>query len=59
MHEVRIWHDELFLARPWGIECSCGWRACAADEFEAKESARIHKEMGHERFPLHQAQRLL
>ncbi|SRR6266581_1499 len=37
MHECAIEYDERFLARPWGVICTCGFKGAAADEQEAEQ----------------------
>ena len=39
---MSIEYDERFVARPWGIICSCGWKGCAADEVEAQQVKAAH-----------------
>ncbi len=41
-HEIKIEHDERFLARPYGILCSCGFKGDAADEREAERIKTVH-----------------
>jgi len=43
-HEVRIWHDERFMARPFGIRCSCGFLGCTATQQDAERVMRCHLE---------------
>ena len=42
-HELTITHDERMLARPFGVECSCGFQAAAESEVEAQRIAAAHK----------------
>ena len=43
-HKVEVKFDEKFLARPYGIICSCGFRGAALDEQEARRIAEHHKQ---------------
>jgi hypothetical protein len=42
-HEVRIEHDERFLARPWGVVCSCGHKTANESREEAQQSLAAHR----------------
>lgn len=43
MHNIKIEHDERFMARPFGILCKCGFRGAAADEQEAERIKEQHE----------------
>lgn len=42
-HRVELKFDERFIARPWGVFCSCGFAGCAANEAEAKRIKTSHE----------------
>jgi hypothetical protein len=44
MHELRIEHDERFLARPFGIFCTCGFRGAAVSQEEAERILSNHEQ---------------
>src|SRR5256885_6428973 len=41
-----MWFDGRFLARPWCMECICGWKGCHATEKDALQSKEIHEQRG-------------
>lgn len=47
-HVCRWWYDERFLARPYGVACSCGWPCsgggCFPDQADAEEAIEHHKQ---------------
>jgi hypothetical protein len=48
-HSTRVEHDERYLARPFGIFCCCGWKACTNSESEAKRQEAERVKENHER----------
>ncbi len=43
-HEITIVHDLKFFARPFGVSCSCGFKAAAETYKEAERIVKNHQE---------------
>ncbi len=43
-HEVTITHDLKFFSRPFGISCTCGFKAAAETYKEAERIVKSHQE---------------
>jgi hypothetical protein len=43
-HELTITHDLRFIARPFGINCSCGFNGAAETYAEAERVLKHHQE---------------
>jgi len=45
MHNVKIEFDERFMARPWGVICTCGFRGACLDKEEAERVKANHEQI--------------
>ncbi len=44
-HELTITHDLQFIARPFCISCSCGFKASAETHADAKRIVESHQRL--------------
>ena len=44
-HKIVLKYDERYLARPWGVLCSCGFNGAATTEREAQVTKLWHEQV--------------